>query len=204
MVFVSVIFSLILVITLQLLQTTSNSIRASQINSDIGITLRRLYDRITQELRNTGTGADGNDYVTSHQDPETFAPDDLTLSHIEFQTRVDFAPTPPADWSPAIRYYLAESPGEQPGNAIDDDGDGVVDEQQVVRRQDLNDDGDWADDGEMVPLADSITGMTFTRSSDPDLKFLLDFQITMSRWSPADSEVVNRTLNGSVALKENL
>jgi type II secretory pathway component PulJ len=90
--------------------------------------------------------AEFTDYVLSHTGFET-----TTTSALEFQARSSFLGGP-EDWSTPITFALLPSTGEMPS---DNDGDGQVDEQRLVRTQ----------DGVTETIADGLAGLSFTHNA---------------------------------------
>jgi len=143
---------------------------------------RKIVERLSEELRDSGDDSGGADHVLSHPGGATTA-----SSTLSFQRRIAFAGTA-ADWGAPITYALAPSPGETPGNGSDDDGDGLVDEQQLTRNQ----------NGQTLIIADGITSLTFTRNAG---EYKVDFAVTIPRILDRDRPPVVRTLNATVALR---
>ena len=114
--------------------------------------------------------------------------------------RIDFTGDPALDWSNLISYALEASAGENPNNGLDDDNDGVVDEQLLVRMEDLNGNGviNAGDSASRVVLADRVTALTFTRVAG---EFQITLQASVSRSITRDLQLMNRSVTATVALQ---
>ncbi len=167
----------------QVVGLCATSLHSSQVAAELDTTIQKIYSRISSELRESGTDDGGGEHFTSHPLVATTVASTLT-----FQTRIDFTGNPMADWGTPITYALVAEPGEIPANAVDDDGDGVVDEQRLVRTQ----------DGETVVLAERITQLLFSRRAG---EFKVDFQVTVTRAVGSDPTLVTRVLTATVALE---
>lgn len=160
-----------------------DSLRSNQVAADVDFAMHRTFERVSEELKESGVDDSGTDRVTSHPITAT-----TVLPSITFQRRVDFTGVPADDWSTPITYALAASPGEIPTNAIDDDDDGLVDEQQLVRVQ----------DGATEILATNVMQLTFSR---PIGEYRIDFQMTIRRSVRLDTQFLTRVLSGTVGLR---
>lgn len=104
---------------------------------------RKILQQISRELVEAGGDEFGNEWLTSHAYGLTTAapvPPAAPFSTLTFRTRTSSDVVAAADaadnWSTVITYSVQASPGEIPNNALDDDNDGLVDEQTLVRTQD--------------------------------------------------------------------
>ncbi len=166
----------------QIVGLCARSLHSSQVAAELDTTVQTIYNRISADLRESGTDDDGGEHFTSHPLTETTLSSTLT-----FQRRIDFTGNPLVDWGTPITYALVAEPGEIPANAVDDDGDGVVDEQRLTRTQ----------DGVTVVIADRITWFLFSRQAG---EFKVDFQVTVRRAFGPDKAPVARVLTATVAL----
>ena len=164
-----------------MIRDSANAVQHGFGNADLDGAMRRLSDRITEELKDSGE-SNGVNHVLSHPNNAN-----TTSTTLNFQRRVAFDGVA-ADWSTPIIYSLVVSPGENPGNGVDDDDDGVVDEQQVIRTQ----------NGQSVIIADGITGLTFTRNAG---EYKIDFVLSASRSLKRGEDPVTRTSNFTVAFR---
>ena len=178
---IAIVASLMTALSLLLIQS-SDALAEGLRSSDLDSSLRRVATRLNSDLKDSGSDSAGANYVTSH----SFTADTESTT-LTFQRRIAFAGTA-ADWGPAITYTVAPSAGETPGNGADDDGDGVVDEQQITRTQ----------NGEVVVIADGVTGLLFGRLAG---EYLINYAITGARRIDTHSEATTRVLASSVALR---
>ena len=186
----TVLLSLVFVVTWETLGVYADSLHTVHVAAELESTIQRISNRMLEEVRESGT-----EHVTSH--PST---DDTSSDSITFQMRIDFTGDPALDWSNLIKYELEASPGETPDNALDDDNDGVVDEQRMVRWEDLNGDGLFDQNDNKVVLADRVTVLTFTRNASVS-QFQITFQASVSRSITKGLELLTRTINATVALQ---
>jgi len=138
---------------------TSDVVRHNVWSTGMDGSLRQAVERISEELKDSGADPDGTEHVPSH--PSSRA---STLAWVDFQRRVAFTGDS-SDWSTTIRYSLAAYANENAGNSVDDDGDGVVDEQQLVRSQ----------DGTSEIISHDVTRLEFSRAVEqPGVSFLIE------------------------------
>ncbi len=159
---------------------TANGVASAYLDSS----LRKCISRIAEDIADSGSDWDGTDYVLSH--PETATTDQAVLT---FQTRVGLTGTP-VDWSDPVTFALVPSNGETPGNLVDDDGDGIVDEQLLVRS---------VDDGATVTsatISDGVTAVRFLRNQNTDV-----IQITVTAAGATAQGQLTRTLATSITLR---
>ena len=180
------VLSLLIVISL----TTWNTFRAAtaevQISiweTDLDATLRKAILRISGELADSGNDVDGTEYLASH--PRTAS---TSLDSVAFRQRIALTSVPATDWGTPIRYQLSDSPGEVNGNNIDDDNNGMVDEQILVRIQ----------DGQEVVIASGVSSFTVIRNSGEDF---VTVQLTIVRPNVNDLPQLTRTLSTTVGLR---
>lgn len=121
----------------------------------LDVMLRATLDKVAEELTDSGTDLEGNEYVLSH--PKDVA--EMTKKNIQFRRRLGFSGDKTLDWSPPVEFLMLPSPGETPGNGTDDDGDGVVDENRLVRVQ----------GGQERTVSDDIIDVQFTREANGDI-----------------------------------
>lgn len=159
------------------------ALHSSQVAADVDFAAQRTFDRISEDLKESGVDDNGTDRLTSHPITAT-----TVASAITFQRRIDFTGDPALDWSTPINFSLVASTGENPTNAVDDDGDGLVDEQQLVRIQ----------DGVAEILAIDVVQLSFTR---PIGEFRVDFQLTLQRPIRLDTQFLSRVVSGTIALR---
>lgn len=166
----------------QLVGLCTTSLHSSQVAAELDTTVQTIYNRVSADLRESGTDDGGGEHFTSHPLIATTVSSTLT-----FQKRIDLTGNPMVDWGTPITYALTAEPGEIPANAVDDDGDGVVDEQRLTRTQ----------DGVTVVIAERITRFLFSRQAG---EFKVDFQVTVRRAFGPDKTPVTRVLTATVAL----
>ena len=164
------------------LTQASNTLGEGLRAADLDDTLRRVATRIHADLKDSGSDADGLNYVASH--PFT---SDTRAAEVTVRRRLGFAGTA-ADWGPPITYSLGPSAGEDPNDGVDNDSDGVIDEQHVLRTA----------SGETVIIADGATSLVFQRRAG---EYVIDYAITASRRIEIDSESTTRVIATSVALR---
>lgn len=112
--------------------------------SDAARETRGLLQQVVRELSDSGVHAAGLDHIVQPSRAATTA----NGSTLDFQKRIALSGVETTDWegytsavpvttAPNVRivYDLSAAPGETPGNGIDDDKDGLVDEQRLRRRR---------------------------------------------------------------------
>ena len=182
----TVVAALFVIVFSAIWQTFGNAsavISASLWETDLDTALRKVVVRLAEELVDSGLDTDGTDYVTSHPATAT-----TTLPFITVQKRVALTGDPAADWSTPITFALGASPGETAGNSIDDDGDGLIDEQCLIRTQDAV--------SRMV--ADGVTGFSVSRNAGENL---ITIQLSMSRPSNPGMTPLSRTVSTTMAFR---
>jgi hypothetical protein len=102
--------------------------------------------RITDELKDSGEDLDGTPHVSSHPPGQT-----TTASQVIFQRRVAFNGDA-NDWEASITYRLEPLSGESV-DGVDNDGDGLVDEQKLVR----------VTSSGSIDVAHNVVSLQFTR-----------------------------------------
>lgn len=156
------------------------------IDSDLESGARNAWVRMTDEIASSGqdkhTTGSLVQHVTSHPTTTT-----TTASAITFHQRVGLTWDAALDWTVPITYALGPSGAEIPANTLDDDGDGVVDEQQLLRTQ----------DGTTQAIVDSVTALTFTRASGTNT---IDVSLSITRYDAYVQQATTRTLTGSITL----
>ncbi len=180
------VLSLLVVIFLTTWNTFREATAEVQVSiweTDLDADLRKSIFRISGELKDSGSDTDGTDYVISHPRAEF-----TELPSVMFQKRLALSGVPADDWSSEITYQLADAPGEDGNNGIDDDGDGIVDERTLVRIQ---------DDVETV-IANGVSSFVITRNAGDDF---LTIQVTIARPNINDLPHLSRTLATTVALR---
>ena len=131
----------------QIFSGVAEGSRSGVLGSSAQMHSRRCLDRMHEELSASGSDFAGTNRVSSH--PLNV----LTQSpSVTFQMREDLLELE-SDWSTQVRYELQPEAGEDPANGGDDDGDGIIDEQNLVRVQ----------DGVGVVLSTNIIGINFAR-----------------------------------------
>ena len=143
---------------------------------------RGLLQRICDEVANSGCEIDGTEHVLSH--PRT---NGATSDFLIFEPRLDVAGDA-EDWGGRIDFYLAPSGGEDPTNAIDDDGDGLIDEQRLVRQENAID----------VTIADGVLVWTVARVAGDDH---LEFRIVIGEADPNDGDPLVAAHTTQIALR---
>lgn len=160
---------------------TGSEVVATIRETDVDTSLRRTLFLVQDELSNSGTGFDGTERVASHPSDE-----DTTASSVEFQVRTGLTGVPADDWGSQITFELVEEEGEDSDNGVDDDGDGIVDEQVLVRTQ----------DGETRVFTTGVTEFTVTRVEGEDF---VTVQVTLARVGRSDETPYSRTLSSRVS-----
>ncbi len=120
-----------------------------------------LVQRLTRELSDAGGDA-GGDYLTTH--PRATGG---TSANVVFQQRLALT-NQASDWGPSIEYLLQPESGEDPSDRVDNDGDGLVDEQNLARVQ----------GGSTITLARNVTSLSFARAAGSDA---LSLSLTLAR-----------------------
>jgi hypothetical protein len=166
----------------QLFGKTSDAAKFGLWSTDLDRTVRLLFDRFLTEVKESGTDELGGDHVVSHPRSQN-----NSKTKIDFQMRQDFDGGAD-DWSSTVTYELAPSQGETPGNGIDDDDDGLVDEQQFVRKQ----------DAETVALAEGVLSFQVTRVANEDK---LNLTVRVARPVLGGGQPMERLLTAVVALR---
>ena len=182
----AVVVVLFVVVFSAIWQTFGNAstvIRTSIWETDLDTGMRKVIVRMTEELVDTGTDTDGTDYVTSHPSTAT-----TSISSVTFQKRIALTGDPLIDWSTSISFALGDAPGEISGNAVDDDEDGLVDEQALVRSQNGV---DWL-------LVDGVTALTVTRNIGENY---ITIQLTMARPGNPGMPPLFRSMTTSIAFR---
>ena len=128
----TVILVMVFLITWETFAQLTQSTLLDLSSNELDASLRRTLNLVSEEAAESGQDVLGVDRVYSHLK----GPDRTELDFIQFDRRLSFTGDPVADWSSMITFRLVELPGEDPGNGGDDDNDGLVDEQQLVRIQD--------------------------------------------------------------------
>ena len=179
------IFSILTLVVWHLISGSGKAVRAGFAASEVDTAMRRVMQRMQEDLRSTGSAADGTNYVTSHPIDQTTSSESIT-----FSKRIDVTETS-ADWTAPITYSLQASEGEDPSNGLDDDQDGIVDERTIVR-----------DDGaEALILADNVTSAQFTRSPG---EFKVDITFTLARFSVDEDALNSRSATATVAFRNKI
>lgn len=166
---------------------------------------RAALQQLVRELSQSGVHEGGLDHVLSPARNTTT----VNGTVVEFQRRIGISGTETSDWegytttgaitaSPntRIRYDLAASPGEIAGNSIDDDRDGLVDEQTLRRRLRSG----TSDVGPVVVLSESVTLFRVDRASGGDL-VTLTIEVGRGYLRGAGLEVASARLATNVYLR---
>lgn len=123
--------------------------------------LRKSVDRINRDLRDAGGDEFNNNFVTTHAPGAA-----TTVPTVSFRRRtglntmdsanvpITVATSAATNWGGIISYQLAAGTNEIQGNAVDDDGDGLIDEQSLTRTE----------GGVTVMVVDNVLAFTVTRS----------------------------------------
>lgn len=164
------------------LVNASTEVRAGVWETDLDMSARRVMNRLAEEITSTGRDIDGTNYVMSHLPGAT-----TTAASFTFHRRVGVA-NDGTDWSTEITFSLADAPGEDSDNGIDDDGDGAVDEQLLVRTQ----------DGEEKIIVDGVTAFTVTRNSGDNF---VTIGLTLARPNRIGMTALERTTTTSVRFR---
>jgi hypothetical protein len=165
-----------------LFSDTSDVVQLNVWSLGMDTSIRTIGDRFAEELKDTGEDPGGTEYVTSHPKGES-----TTINSVEFRRRIAFNGDA-ADWGTAIKFQLAPYTNENPTNQIDDDGDGVVDEQQLVREQ----------DGAITPIAHDITFLEFRRVQD---SAGISFRIDITRRPAVGQDAATRSRGAFIAFR---
>ncbi len=180
------VLSLLIVISLTTWNTFRSATTEVQISiweTDLDASLRKAILRIAGELADSGNDVDGTEYVVSH--PRTAS---TSLDSVDFHQRIALTSVPATDWGTTVSYQLFDSPGEVNGNGIDDNNNGMVDEQMLVRIQ----------DGQEVVIASGVSSFAVIRNSGEDF---VTVQLTIVRPNVNDMPQLTRTLATTVALR---
>ena len=145
--------SMIFVAVWQVFSNTSDVVSMSLENSTLETARSSALQRMKEEIRDSGQGTSGFSWVLSHSPQRT-----TTSNSITFSNRIAFEGLM-SDWSVPITYRLGTSLGETPDNGIDDDGDGLVDERTLIRRQLFN----------TETLIDNVERISFERQAQSNL-----------------------------------
>lgn len=178
------LFSLAFMTIWQAFDVTTSEAANGVSSASLDAALRKCMARLAEDIVSTGVDPDGTEYLLSHPRAQT-----TTADAIRFQSRIGLDGTVD-DWSVPVTYLLTDSPGEDSSNAVDDDGDGLVDEQmlQRVSEEVLGDD--------TITIADGILGVTFVRDADTDV-----IQITVTAGRPTTAGPLIRSLGTRVTLR---
>lgn len=156
------LFALLTTVFAYTLLHASEEVHAGVWETDLSSSTRRVMQRLTTEISASGQARDGTNYLTSHP------PDATTItSSVTFHRRIGFAGDA-TDWSPEITYALTDSPGEDPTNGIDDDGDGAIDERGLSRTQ----------GGSTTLIVEGMTRFVVTRNNGSNL---VTIDLTLAR-----------------------
>jgi hypothetical protein len=118
---------LVLAVPAMLLDASNRAYSTSANAGAVDLATRRALDDIAALLQNSGVGG----LESPAKDPPPLPPLILApLSSVNFQPCIGFGADGPA-WGPLQRITLALEPGEAM-NGLDDDSDGLIDEQQVL------------------------------------------------------------------------
>jgi type II secretory pathway pseudopilin PulG len=115
---------------------------------------RKVIQQLTRELSSSGGHEGGTDRVTP-----TRAVGGAGLTTITFAERIALTGVEANDWSATPITYRLVANGDTPGNGVDDDRDGVTDEQRLER----------VSGGQTVVLDQSVTLFTIDRALGSDM-----------------------------------
>jgi len=172
----------LLLLAIYLVRGAGDSLESGISSNEIDGMLRRALGRVNEDLQLSGSATDGADQVISHPIAVTTDTDSIT-----FRRRIGLAEDS-SDWSTPITYSLLPSMNELAANGYDDDGDGLIDERILVRSQ----------DSDLSVVADNITSATFRR--DPG-EYRVDVAFTVAKASRHEGDVISRTVESTVALR---
>lgn len=148
------ILLMILVVVTTTLDQTATVARFDQAQNDASSSARRILGQMTRELADAG-GSNGVDHCSP--DRATGA---AVGTAVIFQQRRQITGTDATDWpDAAITYTLQDDPQDAPGDGIDNDKDGVIDERQLVRTQ----------SGSTLVLDASVTSFRVDRAVGSDV-----------------------------------
>lgn len=193
--------SIMTVVMLFVVGAMNTSLTAA--NFDMAMTtinkdLRTSIDRITSELRDGGGDEFDNNYVTTH-DPVTAT---VSAPTVSFRRRTGLsgaedgltaANSAALNWGPVITYALADSANEISGDGIDNDGDGLIDEQSLMRTE----------NGLTVMLVDNVMAFDVTRDPTAQSSDELVVTLTLGRAyvSNGTRNVLVQTVTSRVVLR---
>lgn len=138
-----ILLGIMLVVTATVGETASLTAQENAF-ADAARETRGLLQQVVRELSDSGFHAAGLDHVVVPGRGVTTA----NGSSLDFQRRIALSGVETTDWegytssvpvttAPNVRivYDLTAAPGELPGNGVDEDRDGLVDEQRLRRRR---------------------------------------------------------------------
>ena len=161
------ILAIISVLGIVALQSSTTSMATAESKADVQDNVRDALAAMTRELQMASKSSDDSltpplDAVAINADPVAGSPAELV-----FQVPVTGSGR---DWTTPIRYRYMNEDANGNGwldSAEDLDSDGVL-TRRILRVQDLNGDGDAADNGESMPVggANDLSDVQFVRTGD--------------------------------------
>jgi hypothetical protein len=190
----AVIFAIIILVVGAMLRAQADDLRSTLVKQEMEGSMRRLLDDLTREIADAGP-----DRVPTHPRSATTA-----RSDIRFSKRMTLeSPTGAGDWSREITYELGPGSGggrqENPNNKKDDDGDGLVDESWLRRRETgsgVPSGGQPGSGSIWHAVGDDILALTFRRVANTDY-----IEITLEVGRKVGEQVERRTLSTRVFLR---
>jgi type II secretory pathway pseudopilin PulG len=190
---VTAIFIGLMYVISTVLDSNAKATRFDVASNDAANVTRRLVRQLCAELVNSGSD-DDTDFMTPTRAAGSGTDSDtgelLAVNSITFQVRSGVTGDPATDWGPAITYALQAEEGETAGNDVDDDKDGLTDEQALVRTQ----------GGATVVLARNVLAFEIKRAAGSDAIQVL---ITTGRAYElaADPDPVTRSADTTVYVR---
>lgn len=132
---------------------SARSSRFDLARSEAMTSARRILQQLTRELGTSGGHENGGEHCAPGRNVAAAG-----LTQLTFAMRTGLSGVEAGDWSTPITYRLVPD-GDTPGNGLDDDRDGVQDEQRLERVQ----------DGQTVVLDESVTAFTIDRALGSDV-----------------------------------
>ena len=175
--------SMVFLVVWQLFANTSDVVSESLRGVSTDTARRTALNRMKEEIRDSGQDALGIPFISSHLPNVSTSKD-----HITFSKRIAFDGLP-TDWTLPITYRLRPSENENPQNGVDDDGDGLVDEQILVREEISS----------ANTIIDNVESIVFERDAQSNLIRVTLIQHTRPQEHTGQNHVTSRSI--SIALR---